>query len=177
MIPRLLNAQGILGLAGSLALGVLLLVQLGETRHWKKQSASFEQLYRNEQSAFAATVAHTRAAAERARAADLANAERVAAEQRLINERTADDYEKRLAAARVAAERLRVAAEAAADPRAGGSPRLPGLPAAPAGIAHAPGQDRLHPSDALTATEQAIQLDELINWVRRQAAIDPNQKK
>jgi hypothetical protein len=177
MILRLLNWQGIAGMAASLALGVLLLIQFTETRHWKKQSASFEQLFRNEQSAFAATVADTRAAAERARAADVANAARVAAEQRLINERTADDYEKRLAAARAAAERLRVAAEAAADPGIGGSPRVPGLPAAPAGFAQTPGQDRLPPSDALTATEQAIQLDELIKWVRRQAAIDPNQKK
>jgi hypothetical protein len=28
--------------------------------------------------------------------------------------------------------------------------------------------------DRLLATEQAIQLDELIKWVKRQSAIDPN---
>ena len=49
---------------------------------------------------------------------------------------------------------------------------MPGLAAAPAGIAQTPGEDRFSDSDALTATEQAIQLDELIKWVRRQAAVD-----
>jgi hypothetical protein len=32
----------------------------------------------------------------------------------------------------------------------------------------------LSEADALTATEQAIQLDELITWVKAQAAVDPN---
>jgi hypothetical protein len=48
--------------------------------------------------------------------------------------------------------------------------------AAPGGIAEIPGQDRLPHSDALTATEQAIQLDELIAWVKRQAAVDVDGK-
>ena len=51
---------------------------------------------------------------------------------------------------------------------------MPGLSAPPGGAAQAPGQDRLPPQDALTATEQAIQLDELIKWVRKQAAVDNN---
>jgi hypothetical protein len=38
----------------------------------------------------------------------------------------------------------------------------------------APGKDRLPQSDALIATEQAIQLDELIRWVEAQAKVDPN---
>lgn len=53
---------------------------------------------------------------------------------------------------------------------------MPELSAAAAGPAQAAGQDRLPPSDALTATEQAIQLDELIKWVGAQAAVDPNEK-
>lgn len=56
MILRFLNGQGIAGLAASLALAVLLLVQKGDTRHWRKQSSQFEQLYRAEQTAFAGTV-------------------------------------------------------------------------------------------------------------------------
>ena len=36
---------------------ILFFVQKGETHHWKKQSASFEQLYRQDQAAFATTVA------------------------------------------------------------------------------------------------------------------------
>ena len=64
--------------------------------------------------------------------------------------------------------------QAAADPGARGSAPVPGLPAAARGAAQAAGQDRLPQSDALTATEQAIQLDELIKWVRAQAAVDNN---
>ncbi|MEP6983817.1 MAG: hypothetical protein ABI853_09260 [Sphingomicrobium sp.] len=176
MILRFISIQGIAGIAASLALAILLLVQKAETRHWRKQSASFEQLYQQERSAFATTVADYRAAATQARAADLANAQRVGADQRAINERTEHDYEARLAAARAAAAnlssgRLRVRSEAAADPGVGGSAPVPGLSAAADGPAQAAGQDRLLQSDALTATEQAIQLDELIKWVRQQHGV------
>jgi hypothetical protein len=172
---RLLNVQGIAGLAASLALAVLLMLAKADARHWHKQSDQYEQLYRGEQAAFAGTVANYRAATATARAADLANATRVAAAQRTINERTQRDFEARLAAARAAAQRLRVeAGNAAAGPRGRGKPPMPGLPAAPGGAAQAPGEDRLPPSDALTATEQAIQLDELIKWVKAQAAVDNN---
>ena len=172
MILRFLNLQGVAGIAVSFALAILLLLQRAETRHWKKQSASFEQLYRKDQAAFATTVADYRAAADRARAADQANAERVAAEQAAINERTTNDYEARLAAARADARRLQLGAQAAADPGAGRGAPLPVLSAGSRGAAQAAGEDRLPQSDALTATEQAIQLDELIKWVRSQAAVD-----
>jgi len=188
MTWRLINVQGWVGLAASLALLGLLLVQKGETRHWRKQSGQYEQLYRHEQSAFAGTVANYRAAAEAARAADRAAAERVATEQRAINERTAHDYEARLAAARAAAAdlasgRLRSEARtAAADSGSRGAAPVPGLSAAPRRTAKTPGQDRLPVGTEgidwrLTATEQAIQLDELIKWVRRQAAVDQNGAK
>jgi len=175
MILRLLNIQGIAGIATGITLSILLLVQKGETVHWKKQSAGFEQLYRKEQSAFATTVASTRAAAVQARAADLANASRVAAEQAAINERTTNDFEARLAVARVAAaRRLHIDPEAAA--RAGGDSSMSGLPPAAGSPAQGAVKDRLPNPDALTATEQAIQLDELIKWVRAQAAVDNNPK-
>jgi hypothetical protein len=179
---RLLNVQGIAGIIVSLCLATLLVIQKVETRHWKKQSSQFEQLYRAEQSAFATTVANYRAAADQARAEDKANAERVAAEQQAINERTTDDFKARIAAARAAAERLRLQPQAAAGRGSCASAPVPRLSVAPGGPAEAARQDRLPPSpstelgsgDALTATEQAIQLDELIKWVRRQAAVDPN---
>jgi hypothetical protein len=176
MILRLLNWQGIAGIALSLALGVMLLIQKGETHHWKKTSAGFERLYQQDQAAFATTVANYRSAADQARAADRTNLTRIAAEQRTINERTANDYEARLAAARTTAQRLRLNPEAAADPGPGRSASMPALSDAAGGTAHAPGQDGLPPSDALTATEQSIQLDELIKWVGRQAAVDNNPK-
>ena len=178
MILRLLNAQGIAGIVLGVALGLLLVVQKAETGHWKKQSGQLEQLYRDSERVLATTVADTRAAATAARAADEANITRVAAEQRAINERTKDDFETRLAAARARAaalaERVRVDASAAADPRAGATAPMPGLPASTRSAAQAAGENRLPRSDRLIATEQAIQLDELIKWLRRQAKVDNN---
>jgi hypothetical protein len=175
MILRVLKPQGIAGLIIAAALLALLLLQKGETRHWKKQSGQFEQLYDRQRTAFAETVASYRAAADRARAADAANLQRVAAEQRAINERTSDDYQARLAAAHALAHRLRAAATGSAtDTGAGGAAPMPGLSAAAGGAAQGPGEDRFPLADRLVATEQAIQLDELIEWVRRQAAVPVN---
>jgi hypothetical protein len=172
---RLLNVQGIAGLVAGLALLGLLLIQKGETRHWRKQSTQFEQLYRSEQAAFAGTVANFRAAAETARAADRAAAQRVRTEQSAINERTKNDYESRLADARARAQRLRSEIRAAAaDPGGRGAAAVPGLPAAAGQPTQAAVQNGLPAADALTATEQAIQLDELIKWVRNQHDVDPN---
>ena len=172
MIFRFLNVQGIAGLVCGIALLGLLLVQKSETRHWKKQAARLEQLYRGEQAAFAGTVANYRAAAEAARAADRKAVEKAEAEQRAINERIAYDYEKRLAAARLSAERvLGEATGAATDPGPCRAAAMPGLPVAASRATQGSGQDRLHRSERLIATEQAIQLDELIKWVRRQAAV------
>jgi hypothetical protein len=177
MILRFLNWQGITGIVVAFTLLIMLTVQKLEAVHWKKQSESFEQLYHQEQAAFATTVADYRAAAERARAADQANAARVAAESAAINERTTHDFEARLAAARAAAQRLRIDAETAAGSGPGGGAPMPGLPAPAGGAAQAAREDGLSQADALTATEQAIQLDELIKWVKAQASVDPNQKK
>ena len=174
MTFRLLNWQGIAGIGVALVLLVMLTVQKLDAVHWKKESERFERLYQQEQAAFAVTVADTRAAADAARAADRANADRVAAVQRTINERIANDFETRVAAARADVERLRRGTQATANPGARGNPPVPGLPAAAGKSAESSGQDRLPPTDALTATEQAIQLDELIKWIRAQAAVDTN---
>ena len=172
MILRLLNPQGMVGLALSAALAILLVLQKSETRHWRKQSGQFEQLYKNEQSALAGTVANYRAAAAAARAADLEHARRVEADQRAISERTLDDYEARLAAARARADRLRVQAPAAAAHSGSrGGAAMSDLSAAAGAPDPAPAQDRLPHSDALIATEQAIQLDALIKWVKAQGAV------
>ena len=176
MVLRLLGPAGIAGLAASLCLVLLLVIQKGETRHWKKQAGQFEQLYRENQAAFAGTVANYRAAGEAARAADRAAAERVESQQRTINDRSEHALEIRLADARTRARELRGAAQGPADPRAGRSAPVPGLSIAAGGADQAAGQAGLSPEDALTATEQAIQLDELIKWVKTQAAIDTNTK-
>ena len=186
MIPRFLNIQGIAGIAASLALTALLLVQKLETSHWKARSSEYEQLYRASETRLAVTLSNARAAAEQARAADRANAARVAAEQHAINERTANDYQTRLAAARAragaVAVQLRLGAEPPTASGAGRNASMPQLPAAAGSAAQASRQDRLPaaPSselgtgDALIATEQAIQLDELIKWVRAQSEVRAN---
>ena len=174
MLLRLLNPQGIAGLAAALCLAILLVIQKGETRHWRKQSVRYEQLHRDSEADRARMIADFAAAAETARAADRANATRVATAQGAINLRSNHDFETRIARARARADAQRLRQDPAADQdrRSGRGAPMPGLPTAPASAAEAARQDRL--SDALTATEQAIQLDELIRWVRAQAGINPN---
>ncbi|MBB5987415.1 hypothetical protein [Sphingobium lignivorans] len=125
-----------------------------------------------ERAAHKQSVANYRAAAETARAQDAANKARVEREQATINRETVDDYEARLAAARALAERLR--ADRAASARAGSAPvaPVPGTGQSAGRADEATCEDRLPFADALTATEQAIQLDALISWVQRQTAVD-----
>ena len=54
------------------------------------------------------------------------------------------------------------------------SHRCPAYPLPPADLLKPPAKT-LPQSDRLIATEQAIQLDELIKWVKAQAVIDPNE--
>jgi hypothetical protein len=161
----------ILGIAAAAA-ALLWLVQSRD--HWRDEARANAQLYRTEQAALAATVANYRAAAERARREDADNLARVKAEQARINERTANDFEIRIAAARASAQRLREQPGAAAThPGAGGGAPVPAIPAAAGLAAQGAGQDRFSDTNRLIATEQAIQLDELIKWIRAQAEVKP----
>ena len=172
MIPRFLNLQGMIGIAASLLLLGLFLVKSAEARRWHKQADRFEAQYFAEQSARVATIANYRAAAETARTDDLANAARVAAEQRSISERTSHDLEARLADARARAQRLqRDARPAAATGGSGAAALLPAPGPAPGAAGGAAEEDGFPLADRLIATEQAIQLDELIKWVNGQAAL------
>ncbi len=159
----------VLGIACALALALL----IHDRNRWEAAAADRQQRLVAEQTAHAGTVANYRAAAEQAHRADLANVQRVRARQAAINERTEHDYEKRLAAARAAAGRLRGEdSGATGDSGLGRAAPVSDLPAAAGGAAEAAGQDGLSVADSLIATEQAIQLDELIAWVRRQSEID-----
>jgi hypothetical protein len=51
---------------------------------------------------------------------------------------------------------------------------MPRLSAPARGAPQGPGQDGFSFEDGLTATEQAIQLDELIKWIKAQAKVDNN---
>lgn len=173
MAWRLLNLQGAIGIAVSLALGVLLLVQKGETRHWRKQSGQYERQWKAEASAHQKTAGSYQAAALARADADARNIARVRAEQKAISERSLHDFQSRLADARAAADRLRRGAvQAPADPGGAGSPSVPAAGAAAGRADGAAAQDGFPLADRLIATEQAIQLQALIDWIASQARID-----
>jgi hypothetical protein len=163
--PNATTLKLAIGIACALALALL----VHDRNRWKSTAALRHQQVVAEKAAHSATAANYRAAAAQAREADAANAARVERKQARINERTADDFESRIAAARARADELRdQATGAAADPRSGGAAAVPGLSASAGGAAEAAGEDRLPQADRLIATEQAIQLDELVKWVKRQ---------
>jgi hypothetical protein len=176
MIPGLSIVHKIIGsfgLAAILLLSTLLALSKAETRHWREQSDGNAALYREEKVAHALTVSGYRAKAEEARAADAANVIRVERDQSSVNQETDRDYQTQLADLRRRYDALRVrTGAAAADPRGSGSPPVPGLPGAAGGADGSAVQDGLPLEDALIASEQALQLDALQNWVRRQAAVE-----
>ncbi len=96
---------------------------------------------------------------------------RVKAEQERENTNAAVSYNRRLADLRAHYDRLRRDARAGAESATGGQ-SVPGLPAPAFGADAATGADRL--SVELECSANALQLDELITWVERQAAINPN---
>ena len=165
-LPDRLTLKLIVGIGCALLLALL----IHDRNRWKATATLRQQQVAAEKAAHEATVANYRAAAVRAQLADAANAVRVKTEQAAINERTAHVYESRIAAARARADSLRQA-RAEADPRSRTTAPVPGLSAPAQGAAQAAGEDRLSHSDKLIATEQAIQLDELIRWNRRQAEV------
>ena len=162
-------------LVAGIACLALLALLVQDRNRWKAKTSHYAELLSAERGAHAATVASFRAASESARQADQANAARVQAAQAAINERSVHDLESRLAAARAAADRLRGAAAAATDLGGSGATLMPGIPSAAGSAAQAACEDGLPAADALIATEQAIQLDELVKWVRQQGAIPANE--
>ena len=177
-LPRISIATAAkLGLAVIIAFALAMI--LHDRNRWKGRAAERQVQTLETKAAFDTTVADYRAAAERALRQDEANAARVRAEQLEINERTRNDYQTRIAAARASAQRLRAQSVGASDPGRGAGAPMPGLSSAAEGAPQATGQDELpagtstelRSGDALIATEQAIQLDELIQWVQSQSEV------
>lgn len=166
-IPERLSMKLVIAIGCAL----LLVLLVHDRNRWKAKTSHYAELLAAERAAHGATAANVRAATERARRADADNAARVRAEQAAINERTEDEMERRLAVARASAERLRHPPDTTAHPGGGRATPLPRLSAA-AGEPHETAEQDGFPGDALLATEQAIQLDELIKWVRAQAKVE-----
>lgn len=136
-----------------------------------------------EQAVHAQIVAQYRQRAAEAAAADAANLLRVRGEQNTITQEISDDYQAKLAAARNRAaeldRRLRIAnTPARTDPGSGSNAPVSSLSASAERAAEAAAQERFSDagmslSDRLLATEQAIQLNALIDWVEAQSQVEP----
>jgi hypothetical protein len=151
-----------------------LVIHLAEVHRLHKaegQLLATSNALRKERLAHAADIARWKVGQAQADALAKANVARVTAEQKTIADERTKSYESRIADARARADRLRGASsihQGTAD-----ATGMPGVPAAP-GLGQASGQGGLSAGDALIATEQAIELDELIKEWRKQSAIDPN---
>ena len=172
-LPFLLrNWKLIVGGLGLLVLGLLLADARSDARRWKGEAERFSGLYHGEKAAHAGTVSNYRAAAAKAERIQAEKVARVEAAQKAINERTASEYQAQLAAVRERYARLvRDAGKARTDPRTAEGVSVPEAPGAPAGIDGASGEGGLPPRDALIATETALRLVALQEWVRQQVGV------
>ncbi|MBS4048061.1 MAG: hypothetical protein KG075_17075 [Alphaproteobacteria bacterium] len=90
---------------------------------------------------------------------------RVTRQQERINADVLQDFNRRIADARARADRVRAQANRGET----SGVEMSGVPSASCRTDEAPS---LELSAALLATEQAIQLDELISWIERQGAVE-----
>lgn len=124
-----------------------------------------------ERSDKARIVADVEAKTASAKLADMQNVARVSGEQAEITKEVQESYAQRIDAIRADfARRVRDATAKAGG--GGGVPVVPGASEGATRTVEAPRSDGLPPKLALIASEQAIQLDELINWVLKQQAVD-----
>lgn len=176
MIPTTIPYKLIAGVVGGLVAALALYLLVHDRNHWKATAETRQTELIQAKDALANTVQNYRTAAAQAAKEDAANVARVKAAQASINESTSSEYETRIAAANAQYERLQRTANAAAahSGRSGPAP-VSNVPSSATGTPQAAPQDGLSaplaPGDALTATDQAIQLDELIKWVDAQVAI------
>lgn len=147
----------------------------------RSDKAGLEAALQAEQIAHQQTVANYRAAAAEAELAAQENVARVTAEQQNINEERSRVFEQRIAGARARAAGLERVYDSVRSGTGQGRAEpadMSGPGIAPSDPAETSGEDRFPPycpavsatgelslSDALIATEQAIQLDELITAV------------
>ena len=158
----------LLGLGGllALALGVYVLALKSELRHAGKERARYEELYRGATRARLLTIANYREASALASAAAMANKLKLEADGRRVAAQVGADYEKRIAGVRAVAGRMRE--DRAARSNSGSSPGagLSGAGDAAARVDDPAKGAGLSFDQRLVATEQAIQLDALQQFVR-----------
>lgn len=173
MIARLFASTGMKLLAATqiVSIGLIALLMIAKAAETRR-ALKWEMRASQEAAAHAATISRVRQASAEAKAADAANVIRVERAQSALSQETDRDYQTQLAAVRRRYDALRLrTGSAETDPGGGGSAAMPGVPD-PAGRADgAAAQDGLPAGDALIASEQALQLEALQNWVSGQAAI------
>ena len=114
-----------------------------------------------------------RSRAAQAKAEDQAHAARVERDQDRVSKEVSNDYQIQLGDLRRRYDALRLhAAAPAADPDGGGAQTMPPISVAARGADGAAGEDRLPAADALIASEQALRLKALQDWVRGQEAVE-----
>ena len=161
-----------LGLKGSILLAVVALLggmlTLEKLSHADTRGnlAQMTTRYQAEAAAHRQTVLTYRAAAEKARREDAENKLRVERQRKLETERITRDYQARLADARARYERLRDQPKVGTNPRAPGAAPVPGVPGPASGADDPAAEDGFSLLDRLIATEQAIRLEGLQQWIR-----------
>ncbi|QPL39369.1 hypothetical protein IT881_15120 [Erythrobacter sp. A30-3] len=140
----------------------------------------------DERTAHQQTKADYREAQVEAERQETARLTRVRQEQQEITDAVEADYRRQLAGLHARAEQLRgqILRAGAGSAGAGQSGAMPGFSDASSGPAEAAGNDGLPAAfdrsaagqleRDIVATEQAIQLNSLIDWILKQGAIDPN---
>lgn len=121
-----------------------------------------------ERAAHAQTQANFRKAQEEAEAKQKANLARVAKAQEDITDETVTDYRARLADLHARYDRLRTQGNRSTT----GNADMPAVSDTASRVDEAPGENGLPAADALIASEQALQLDALINWVEAQSKVE-----
>ena len=165
-----INLQGIVGIVVGVALAALFALQTHKTHEVQhKLDAANAHLVTAQQ-----TIINYQQAAARATQLDAENKARAEAEQSAVVERTKEDYEARIARARADAQRLRDQLARPAHPGSTGAAPV-SRPSGTGPAAPGPSADQgLSIDERLVATEQAIQLDALIDYVEGVLKVDLN---
>jgi hypothetical protein len=107
-------------------------------------------------------------------ALDAQHARAVESRQTSISQESSHDYQAALARVRADyAERLRRISASRADQGGGGKPSVPGVTAVASRPGAAAAEGGLPPEDALIATEQALQLQAILDWGKKVGIVRP----
>jgi hypothetical protein len=142
-------------------------------RGLKSDLQGSRQQIREEKAAHKLTIANVRAAAEKARADDAAHARRVERDQTNVSEEVSRDYQDQLVDLRRRYHALRMRlGKAPADTGTAGGEAVPGLSGSSRRSDGAAGQDGLPAEDALAASEIALRLKALQEWISGQLGVE-----